>query len=278
MDKQSVTKFFKGVGSWTSKRSPEILTGIGIAGMVTTTVLAVKATPKALMLIEEEKERKNDELHRERYKEMEKYTVEEFLEDAKLNPLEVVKAAWKPYIPAAVTGIISIACLVGASSVSARRNAVLATAYKLSETALNEFKEKAVEVVGEKKVKEIKESIAEDKIQKNPVGKAEVIVTEKGNTLCYEAISGRYFKSDIEKIRKVVNELNRRMLSENYVSLSDFYNEIGLESTKISDDLGWNIEKGLIELDFGSHIAEDDTPCIVVDYLIPPFYDYYKYW
>jgi hypothetical protein len=68
------------------------------------------------------------------------------------------------------------------------------------------------------------------------------------------------------------------MLSENYVSLSDFYNEIGLESTKISDDLGWNIEKGLIELDFSSHIAEDDTPCIVVDYLIPPFYDYYKYW
>lgn len=278
MDKQSVTKFFKGVGSWTSKRSPEILTGIGIAGMVTTTVLAVKATPKALMLIEEEKERKNDELHRERYKEMEKYTVEEFLEDAKLNPLEVVKAAWKPYIPAAVTGVFSIACLVGASSVSARRNAVLATAYKLSETALNEFKEKAVEVVGEKKVKEIKESIAEDKIQKNPVSKAEVIITEKGNTLCYEAISGRYFKSDIEKIRKIVNELNRRMLSENYVSLSDFYNEIGLESTKISDDLGWNIEKGLIELDFSSHIAEDDTPCIVVDYLIPPFYDYYKYW
>ena len=39
-----------------SKHAPEILTGIGIAGMVTTTVLAVRATPKALMLIDAKKQ------------------------------------------------------------------------------------------------------------------------------------------------------------------------------------------------------------------------------
>lgn len=278
MDKQSVSRFVKGVGNWTSKRSPEILTGIGIAGMITTTVLAVKATPKALQLIEEEKERKSDELHRERYKELEKYTVEEFLEDAKLTPLEVVKAAWKPYIPAIVTGTVSVVCLIGASSVSLRRNAALATAYKLSETALNEFKDKAVEVVGEKKVKEIKEGISEDKIKKNPVSNSEVIVTEKGNTLCYESVSGRYFRSDMEKIRRAVNELNRRMISENYISLTEFYNEIGLPPTKISDRLGWNISVGLIELDFSSHLADDGTPCIAVDYLYAPSYDFDRYY
>lgn len=278
MDKQSVSRFVKGVGNWTSKRSPEILTGLGIAGMITTTVLAVKATPKALKLIEEEKERKSDELHRERYKELEKYTVEEFLEDAKLTPLEVVKAAWKPYIPAIVTGTVSVACLIGASSVSLRRNAALATAYKLSETALNEFKDKAVEVVGEKKVKEIKEGIAEDKIKKNPVSSSEVIITEKGNTLCCEAVSGRYFRSDMEKIRKAVNDLNRRMTFENYVSLTDFYNEIGLQPNKYSDNIGWNIEKGLIELDFSSHLADDGTPCIMVDYLVAPYYDFDRYY
>ena len=47
MDKTNVTKYFKMVKRFVSKRSPEILTGIGIASMVTTTVLAVKATPKA---------------------------------------------------------------------------------------------------------------------------------------------------------------------------------------------------------------------------------------
>ena len=57
MSKTDVTKYFKMVKQFAKKRSPEILTGIGIAGMITTTVLAVKATPKAIQLIEEEKDR-----------------------------------------------------------------------------------------------------------------------------------------------------------------------------------------------------------------------------
>ncbi|MFR8351429.1 MAG: DUF6353 family protein [Blautia obeum] len=45
----------------------------------------------------------------------------------------------------------------------------------------------------------MKDAVAKDKVEKNPVVTREVIITEKGNTLCYDAISGRYFKSDIEK-------------------------------------------------------------------------------
>ena len=46
--KLNVSKLCKDAKVMVSKRSPEILTGLGIAGMITTTVLAVKATPKAL--------------------------------------------------------------------------------------------------------------------------------------------------------------------------------------------------------------------------------------
>ena len=42
----------RSMGMALQKHSPEILTGIGIAGMVTTTILAVRATPKALLLME----------------------------------------------------------------------------------------------------------------------------------------------------------------------------------------------------------------------------------
>lgn len=253
--KLDVKKMFKDIQAIASKRSPEILTGIGIAGMVTTTILAVKATPKALKLIEAKKK-------------------EEHVDE--LTPTETVKICWKPYIPAVVTGVASTACLIGASSVNARRNAALATAYKLSETALSEYKEKVVEVVGEKKEQTIREAVTKEKIEKNPVSKKEVIITEKGNTLCYDAISGRYFKSDMDNIKKIVNELNRRMLSENYISLNEFYSEIGIENIKLGDDLGWNIDRGYIELDFSSHIADNGTPCIVVDYLVAPRYDYSK--
>ena len=257
MNKPNISKFFKKVKFNVSKHSPEILTGIGIAGMITTTVLAVKATPKAIELIEEEKQNREED-------------------ESPMKPIDYIKVAWKPYIPAAVTCMASTACLIGASSVNSKRNAALAAAYNLSKTALTEYKEKVVETIGEKKEQIVKEKVAKEKIEKNPVGKNEIIITGKGDVLCLDAISRRYFESDLEKINKITNELNKRMLSEMYISLTEFYNEIGLEPTKISDDLGWNLDDGLIELDISSQITDDGRPCIVIDYLVAPRYDYSK--
>ena len=102
-----------------------------------------------------------------------------------------------------------------------------------------------------------------------------VILTEKGgNTICYDVISGRYFKSDRDTISRIVNDLNRKMRDEMYVSLNDFYYELGLDSTKMGDDLGWNIDKGYIEIDFSSHLDANGTPCLVIDYRVVPIYDY----
>ena len=176
MDKTNLATITKDIRKFASKRSPEILTGIGIAGMITTTILAVRATPKALELIEEQKE-------------------EESVDE--LSSFEVVKVAWKPYIPAMVTCIASTACLIGASSVNAKRNAALATAYKLSETALSEYRDKVVETIGEKKDRIVRDKVAEERVKKNPVSKNEVIVTGNGKTLCFDPISGRYFMCSI---------------------------------------------------------------------------------
>ena len=255
MGKNNATKLVKRVTTSISKRSPEILTGIGIAGMVTAGVLAVKATPKAMLLLEEAEKEKNEPL----------------------TKMEVVKTTWKPYIPAAVTAMASVTCLIGASSVNLRRNAALTAAYKLSETALTEYKDKVVETIGEEKEKVIREKVAEDKIKKQPVNNNEVIITEKGNTLCFDSISGRYFRSDMDIIKKAENELNRRMLSDMYISLNEFYDELGLDHISIGDELGWNIDDGLIKLEFSSHLASDGTPCVVVEYGIAPNYGYSKF-
>lgn len=271
MNKPNISKIVKNIGTAVSRRSPEILIGIGIAGGFTTVVLAVTATPKAMELIEEERIFKEKEYHEGGI-----FTEKEQEKAFELTPIEIIRVAWKPYIPAAVTGVLSAACIIGASSKYVRRNAALATAYKLSETALTEYKEKVIETIGEKKEKTVRDKIAKDKIEKNPVSKSQVIVTGKGSTRCFEPISGRYFDSDIETIKKAVNELNRQMLSDMYISLSEFYDEIGLDRTKISDELGWNVDEGLIEIDFSSQIADDGTPCIVVDYVNPPRYGFSK--
>lgn len=250
----NVSKLMKDLGSAMKKHSPEILTGIGVTGLIATTVMAVSVTPKAMTLIEEKKEE---------------------LQVEKLTPAEIVQTTWKCYLPAAITSVTSIACIIGASSVNVKRNAALATAYTLSETALKEYKDKVIETIGEKKEEAIRDAIAKDKIEQNPVSTKEVIITPKGNTLCYDPISGRYFKSDIDHIKRVENELNRAILNEGYITLNDFYYALGLSNIKIGDDIGWNANKGLLDIHFSSQLAEDGTPCLVINFPIAPKYDFY---
>lgn len=254
MGKANLSKIIFTIGNAVNRHSPEILTGLGIAGMLTTTVLAVKATPKALKLIELKKD-------------------EEQVDS--LTPLETVKATWKCYIPAAITAATSTACIIGANSVHLRRHAALATAYKLSETALAEYREKVVETVGERKERAIRDKVDQKHIEENPVSKTEVIITDKGNSLCYDHWSGRYFRSDINQIHKAINEINRQMLTgfDGFVSLNDLYDELDLSHTPLGDILGWRIDNGLVEPYLGSQIADDGTPCIVLDYNIPPTKD-----
>ncbi|MDO4292102.1 MAG: DUF6353 family protein [Eubacteriales bacterium] len=256
MKTQTLMTLMKSAKQSAIKHSPEILVGVGIVGMISTVVLAVKATPKAMHMIDDAK------------------TIRSEKGKPEMTKLDILKVSWTPYIPAAITGIVSISCLIGSSSVSARRNAVLATAYGISESAFREYKEKTIETIGEKKEEAIRDKVSKSKIEANPVSQNEVIITEKGNTLCYDAISGRYFRSDIEKIKRAENDLNKSLMSDYYISLNEFYYQLGLKPTKLGDGLGWNLDGGLIDLEYSSQLAEDGTPCLVIDYRIAPRYDY----
>lgn len=270
MSKSDSTKMVKSIRGTLLKHSPEILTGIGIVGMLSTTVLSVKATPKALLLIEDEIEKQSENL----LKEAKNNGRSELIQVTDLSLIDTVKTTWKCYIPATITGILSVACLIGANSVNMRRNAALVTAYTLSETALKEYQEKVIETIGEKKEQKIKDSIAKDRIDKNPVTNCEVFITEKGNTLCYDSLSGRYFTSDIEKIRKIENELNKRLLNEMYLGLNELYYELGLRCTEQGNELGFNVNDGLINFEFSSQLTDDGRPCLVLGYRIAPRYGY----
>lgn len=259
MNKPNLTGIIFNAKRGIKRYGPQILTGMGITGFIGTVVLAVEATPKALQLIEEEKQTHDD--------------------TPELTALEVVKVAWKPYIPAIGLGIASTACLIGANSVSTRRTAALATAYKLSETALSEYKDKVIETIGEKKEHEVRDKIAEQKIKDNPAAQNTIIITGRGNTLCYDAHSGRYFTSDIEKIRKAENVINNKLRNDMYVSLNELYDLLGLSHTDMGSELGWNIDwlpNSGIEFYFSSQLNEDEEPCLVISYNEPPRYDYSK--
>lgn len=262
LPKLNLSKVAKNVQHTLGKYSPQILTGIGVAGMITTVVLAVKATPKALELIEDKKEE---------------------LDAGELTVVDTVKAAWKPYVPAVFTGVLSTVCIIGGNAVGTRRTAALAAAYKISETALHEYKDAVVETIGEEKSKEVKEKVAQNKLDKNPVVEKQIIVTNKGTFLCYDSLSGRYFQSDIETIRKAQNDINDYLFSEDYASLNMFYDFLGLEHTRLGAELGWKIDSGTLQIEFDSTLASDKsqgiapgTPCLVLDYNVAPKYEFDK--
>lgn len=232
-----------------SDKSPEILIGFGLAGMLTSTVLAVKATPKALDILAEQ-------------------------EDRELSKVDKVKLTWKCYAPAAIGYCASAACIIGANSVNTKRNAVLAGAYKISESALLEYRDKVKEVIGEEREKEIHAKIAEDRRCKEPENQGNVILTGKGDVLCYDMYSGRYFKSEMDEINAILNELNYKLMQDNLLALNDFYDALGLQPIVTGYDHGWNVDDGLIKIYFTSTLADNGIPCLALHFDNLPRYGY----
>lgn len=228
------------------KNSPAILTGIGITGVISAVVMAAKATPEAEELIEIAEEEK----------------------EAPLTKAEAVKAVWRCYIPTVAVASASVACFVGAQSINARRNVALATLYTMTNDSFRNYREAVVEKIGEVKEEDVKNIVSKKELEKNPVDSNEVIVTS-GDTLCYDPWSGRYFKSSLEKIRGAVNDVNAEINRDLYVSLNDLYFMLGLPTIKMGDCVGWNTDHPL-SVYFSSQIAENDSPCIVLNFHTEP--------
>lgn len=272
MKKPNLSGLIKSIKAGTVKHGPEILTGFGIAGFWVAGALAVAATPKALDLIEKEKKRQNRALADE----AERNGCDTHVEVEKLKPVDIVKTTWKCYAPAVATGVIASICLIGSDKIQAKRYTLLAAAYKLSENTFAEYRDKVVETIGEKKEKAIRDNIQKDRVDGNPSSNHGVIVTSVGNTRCYDHYAGRYFTSDIDKIKKAVNEINRIMLRDGYVSLNEFYDQLDLSGTKVGSAVGWNTDMGLVELDF-SPLLDEGVPCLAIDFVKKPKYDFDKF-
>lgn len=250
---------FKGIiniiENFAKRNSPEILTGLGIAGMVTTTIIAVKATPKANRIMHD--------LKRE-YK------------DKKVPKMQVIKEIGPCYVPSIVMGTCSCACILGATSINARRNAALATAYKLSETAFSDYREKVIETLGEKKDDAVRSKVAQKHMDENPVQSKQVEFIGNGDTLFFDPASGRYFRSSMENVKYAVNEINAMINDELYASLNDFYDQLNMDHIGVGDDLGWSYDTGKLDVLFDAAMATNNQPCIELNYLVSPSYDFMR--
>lgn len=236
-----------------SKHSPLILTTAGVVGIFVTAAFAGKATLEANEVV----------------KRLEKTIGEP------ITKREIVEATWKFYIPTVLIGVATSACIVGTHNIHNRRYAGLVSVYSMTELALREYKDKVVTTIGENKERKIREAIDQDHLDANPVTKTEVIITGPGQMLCYESITGRYFKSDMETLRKAQNDINAHIIQHMYASHNEFCSLVGLPTTTLGDQLGWTVET-MMDSIYSSMLSDNGEPCLVLDYRIAPESDYFK--
>lgn len=265
--------------------SPAILTGLGISGTIVTAYLTGRASFRAAAVLEHEKR-----LTRARYRidhmsestkgiefttKLEK-DADEYIQQT-LTRSAKARLVWRLYIPPTAACVSTVTCIFMANKISSTRVAALTTAAGISERALKEYKEKVIEKLGERQDQKIRDEVAQDRVNKFPPS-TEVMIGSSGDVLFMDELTGRYFHSTVENVKRAENDMNRELLNgSGGVSLSEFHDELGLPPTKYTEEVGWNPTHKIATY-FSTVMTPDKRPCIVMGFEDPPFPDYNNLW
>lgn len=192
------------------------------------------------------------------------------------NWKDKIKAAGPVYLPALGMLVLSTGSIIGGCVAGEKKAAVLTGLYTASEAALRKYERKVVDKIGRDKAQEIQDAIAKDYISENPpaVGRNKIYATGNGDKLIYDPLSGRYFTSEPSKIIAAMNLLNHRILSEEWVSVNEWYEELELEPVGLGDDKGWNHDHMIDIPDdpdrWSTTQSPDNVPCFIITYYNRP--------
>lgn len=256
------------------KNSSTILTWLGAAGVVATSVLAVKATPKALELIADETNRQNNEILEEAIANNWEPTREYV---RKLKPIEVVKTAWKPYIPAIITGAATITCIFGANVLNKRQQASLLSAYALLDNTFKEYR-RQTRVLYQEEATNLEHEVIKSKFNPN-------MKLHEDKELFFDYQAMRYFESTFEEVDHAAFKLNEKLSMNGLACLNDFYDTLGIDHVPYGYQLGWTTftsDKiyGNTPLDFSYEKtiiddgSEDGIECYIMTINCPPELEY----
>lgn len=243
-----------------TSNSPLILTGIGVTGVVTTAILTGKAAIKANQVIDAEQ-----------------YRVDQAAaphDSYDLTLLDKVELTWKIYLPAVGTGLMTCVAIIGANQIGTRRAAAMAAAYSASQGTIAEYQRKVVEKFGEAKEQQVRDEIAQDRLDRHPEIDLEELYIE-GKVLCYDMFSDREFHSSMEDIKWAQNAINNKLNHEMYASLGDFYDLVGLPPTGASEELGWTVDH-LLDIEISTGLTAKKRPCLTINFRTEPIRDYFR--
>jgi hypothetical protein len=259
------------------KHSPEILMVVGVAGGVTSAVLACKATTKAGTILEETKE------GLEAIKKVasdpqyaEQYTEADQKKDVAIVCVKTGVEFAKLYGPAIALGVASIGCIFASNNIMRKRNMALSAALATEALGFKEYRKRLVERFGEELDRELKYDIKAKEIE-------EIVVNEDGTESVAKQIVNTanineesdyarffdelsdYWDKDAEYnlmfLKHQQNHANELLKSQGYLYLNDVYKMLGLRTSKAGQVVGWIYDEkdplGDNYVDFGIYDLRD---------------------
>lgn len=247
-------KIQKRVGRQLYRSSPTILTVVASVGVITTTVTAVRATPKAVKKLKEAELKKGENLTKS----------------------EVARVAGPTYIPSALLGISTIVCIFGVNALNQKKQASLMSAYAMLNESYKQYRKSAKAVYGKDADSKIHAEMAKDAYVYTYDYGYQVynmdMDSENERLLFYDLASKKYFRTTMAAVLNAQYHVNRNLAVRGDCSLNEYLSFLGVEGVDGGDDLGWDIsymveEMGCYWLDFNNEktTLEDGLECIVID-------------
>ena len=255
----AVLKIAKHGGRILVKRAPDILKVVGTGGVIAAVILAAKKAPDAKVELEEVR----DEW--EAVEDKEKRVKADYI-------FKLVRVGAKHYwVVAAVAGGAITAFWI-ADHMRLKSLISALTALGLATKSKEELEAKIKELDGDKHLQKILDEIDGDRVKNNPPTEENTFNTGLGLHLCYEPITGRYFQSNIERVKRAVIVCRDDLQKYGYLSLNDWFCALCLDTT--DQNLCWTAssieEVNDFDISFSSQITPEGIPVLVIRYNVNP--------
>lgn len=238
--------------------SPSLLFGVGVAGVVVTTVLACKATLKiegVLDKAQQDLSNVNDiDLRGPDYDERDAHKDKAYIYVRTTRELVVL------YGPAIICGVASIAALTKSHSILNKRNAGLTAAYAAITKELNDYRKRVQSEIGEDRERELYYPLEKCEIEEtDPVTgeKTKKEISVRGHST-YAKLFDRNSPSwspapehNMLFLRCQQNVFNQILQVKGHVFLNEVYDSLGMERTTAGAVTGWLKDVGDGYVDFG---------------------------
>lgn len=236
------------------KYAPEIMVIAGVAGVITSTVMACKATTKAGEISEKTKNQMT-QIHEVAETKPDKYSEEDMKKDTVIVYTQTAVEFAKLYCPAVILGTVSIACILGSHHILRKRNAALAAAYATVDKSFKDYRGRLIERFGKELDKELRYNIKAKEFEETVVNEEtgeETTVVKTVNVA--DAIEysdyARFFdegcagwtkdsEHNLYFLKCQQNYANERLKTRGYLFLNDVYEMLGIPKTKAGQIVGW---------------------------------------